>query len=108
MPYANDYFQAYLESKITATDAHLPVCAEAKADLLRFIPNGSYTYASLVDDTNMETVIIRNEYGELILERGIEDTTPVAHPLGTCVRTVSPTAIAAIKDLICNWKCCEE
>lgn len=108
MPYANDFFSATLSRRISETDNYLPVCEAARTDLLRFIPNGSYTYASLVDDSGMETVALRNEYGTIIMERGYGGTTAAAHPVGTCVRTVSPTIVEVIKDLVCNWKCCDE
>lgn len=108
MAYANDYFKAQLISRLAADSAYLPVCDEARADLLRFIPDGGYTYATLMNDATMETVIIRNDHGTLLLERGVGETTAVAHPPGTCVHTVSPTVVAVIKDLICTWKCCEE
>lgn len=107
MPYANDYFSAYTTQRLDADSVYLPVCEEARTDLLHFIPDGSYTYASLVNDAAMESVIIRNDHGTLLLERGREGTAAVAHPPGTCIRTVSPTIIAAIKDMICNWECCE-
>lgn len=107
MLYANDYFTAHLMQRLDADSVYIPVCDEARADLLHFIPDGSYTYASLVNDTAMESVIIRNDHGTLLLERGREGTAAISHPPGTCVRTVSPTIIAAIKDMICNWKCCE-
>lgn len=107
MPYTNDYFSAHLTQRLDAAGVYLPVCDTARADLLHFIPDGSYTYASLVNDTDMETVIIRNDHGTLLLERGREGTTALNHPPGTCIRTVSPTVIAAIKDVICNWECCK-
>lgn len=107
MSYTNDYFSAYLIERLSADSVYLPVCDAARADLLHFIPDGNYTYASLVNDTTMESIIIRNDHGTLLLERGREGTAAISHPPGTCVRTVSPTVIAAIKDLICNWKCCE-
>lgn len=107
MPFANDFFSACLTARIDADSVYLPLSPDAKADLLRIIPQGSYTYASLVNDSAMETVLIRNDHGTLLTERGFEGTSPVAHPPGTCVRTVSPTIIAAIKDLICTWECCK-
>lgn len=107
MPYVNDFFSAFTTQRLSATDVYLPLDAAAHADLLRFTTDGNYTYASLVDDTTMETVIIHNDHGTLIMERGREGTPAVAHPPGTCIHTVSPTIIAAIKDLICNWECCK-
>lgn len=107
MSYTNDYFAANLTQRLDSSGIYLPITDDARADLIHFIPDGSYTYASLVNDTAMETVIIRNDHGTLLLERGWDGTTALNHPPGTCLRTVSPTIIAAIKDLICNWKCCE-
>lgn len=107
MPYANDFFAAYLTDRLDASGIYIPITEEARTDLLHFIGNDEYTYASLVNDTMMETVIIRNDHGTLILERGREGTKALSHPPGTCVRTVSPTIVAVIKDMLCNWKCCE-
>lgn len=108
MLFANEYFSAYTSAKMSADDVHLPLCESAKADLLKLLENeDGYTWLSLIDESRMETVKVHNDHGTLILERGMEGTQAVPHPLGTCVRTVSPTVIAAIKDLVCNYQCCE-
>lgn len=104
----NEYFSAYTTEKMAADDVYLPLCDSAKADLLKLLEdNDDHMWLSLVDESRMETVRAINDHGTLILERGMEGTAAVAHPLGTCVRAVSPTIVALVKDLVCNYSCCE-
>lgn len=108
MPFVNEYFEAYLTAKLESSDVGLPVSAQATADLLALLPEeDDYTYLTIMSDVDMETVRVRNDHGTLVLERGLENTKPSAHPYGSCVRTVSPTLVAAVKDLVCNYQCCE-
>lgn len=103
----NEYFSASLNACLEATDVYLPVSDAAAADLKALLtePN-QYMYLTLKDDTNFETVKVRNEQGTLMLERGVEGTEATKHPFGTCIVSVSPTVVALIKDLICNYECC--
>lgn len=106
--YKNEYFTAFTNEKLEATDQYLPLNAAAAADLRMLLTEpDDYIYLSLKSDTDFETVKVRNEQGTLLMERGVEGTTPVAMPYGTCVVAVSPSVIAAVKDLVCNHKCCE-
>lgn len=104
-----DFFTAYLNEKLEANEVYLPLNDSAYADLLSNLLNSAdYTYLSLRGDTNFETVSVRNDGGTLVLTRGLSGTTAVTHHYGTCVSTISPTVIAAIKDLHCNYSCCED
>lgn len=106
--FKNKYFATFLIRKLEASDLDLPIVEKAKADLLDLLSGeDDYTYLSIVGDTDMETVKVRNDHGTLLLERGIGGTKPQAFAYGACIRTVSPTIIAAIKDLVCNYTCCE-
>lgn len=103
----NEYFSASLNAKLEATDVYLPISDAAAADLKALLTEpDQYMYLTLKDDTNFETVKVRNERGTLMLERGIEGTTATTHPFGTCIVSVSPTVVALVKDLICNYECC--
>lgn len=107
MPLKNEFFSAYTTAPMSAGDRSLPVCPEARDDLLGVLASGDYIYLSIIDDIHFETVKVVNDHGSLILERGVEGTIAVAHPDGACVKSVSPTVIAAIKDLVCNYQCCD-
>lgn len=107
MPLKTEFFSAYTTAAMSADDKALPVCDAARADLLGLLESGDYTYLSITDDAHFETVKVVNDHGTLVLERGLEGTDAVAHPDGACVKSVSPTVIAAIKDLVCNYQCCD-
>ena len=109
MAYKNEYFSAMLNGKLDKDAVHLPVSEAVAADLLALLTDKeSYIYLTIKGDTTFETVKARNEDGTLLLERGVEGTTAVLHPYGSCIVSVSPTVIAAIKDLVCSHNCCEE
>lgn len=102
-------FSGFLNNRLEATDVYLPLCEASRADLLNILAEeNSYIYLTLRGDTQMETVRARAEGGYVIIDRGLEGTTAVLHHHGTCVSSVSPTVIAVIKDLICNYSCCED
>lgn len=106
---AGDYFSAYLTEKIAANETHLPLCDAARADLVNILGDDGYTFLTIKDDVNIETVKVRNDHGVLLLERrGLEGTKAVAHPENSCVLSVQPTVMAAVKDLICNYDCCAD
>ena len=108
MPYVTDIYQAYLSSPIDASDVYLPVAHPAYADLLKLLSSatGNYTFLTIKDDTHMETVKAWAEGGYILMERGLEGTEPKKFGYGACVTTISPTIVAVIKDLFCNYSCC--
>lgn len=109
MPLVTEIFSAYTVSPVSPQDTYLPLCNEAKADLLNLLSEDEdYTYAALKSDTSYEAVKLHVEGGIILMERGIEGTKPVSHRKGTCVSLVSPLVMAAIKDLICNYSCCSD
>ena len=104
-----DYFSAFTCDPIEATAVELPLAGAAKADLLNMLKDkDDYIYLTIRGDIHLETVRVRNEAGYLIMDRGLEGTQPARHHSGSCVSSVSPTVIATIKDLICNWSCCND
>lgn len=108
MPMRNEFFSAYTSCRIGPGDTLLPLHADARADLLALLSEeDDYIYLSLVNDVGMETVKVKNDHGTLLMERGVEGTTDGTHPPATCVHAVSPTVVAIIKDLVCNYECCE-
>lgn len=102
-----DYFMASTVGVIDVQSVDLPLSRGAHADLANMLREpDDYIYLTIRSDTHMETVKVRNEAGYLIMERGLEGTKPAKHHVGSCVSSVSPTTVAVIKDLICNWSCC--
>lgn len=102
-------FGAFLNDRMEADSSYLPLCAEATADLLSLLTEADdYIFLSISDDQSYEVVKCRNEGGTLLVERGIEGTTATLHGFGACVSSVSPLTVAVIKDLVCNYNCCED
>lgn len=109
MPFVTETFQAYLNNPLAADEVYLPLGSSAYADLLALLSSGAgnYTFLTIKDDTHLETVKARAEGGYILLERGQGGTTAVKFGYGACVTTVSPTIVAVIKDLFCNYSCCD-
>ena len=87
-------------------DRSAPCTAGFKRKLLTE-ETGNYTFLSIRNPTHLETVRARAEGGYILLDRGLEGTEAVKHPYGACVTTISPTIVAVIKDLFCNYSCCQ-
>ena len=104
-----EQFGARLVNRLEAADSYLPLSNEATADLLNLLTESDdYIYLSIGDEKTYEIVKCRAEGGLLIIERGLEGTSAVLHGYGACVSSVSPLIIAIVKDLICNYSCCED
>lgn len=108
MAFISEIFSGYTVAPIKATDNYIPLCVDAQADLLSFLADeDSYTYAAIKSESSYEVVKLHVAGNIILMERGLEGTVPVAHRRGACVTTVSPLVLAAIKDLICNYSCCD-
>ena len=104
-----EQFGCYLTDRLEADASHLPVSQAATADLLALLSEADdYIYLAIADDQSYEVVRCRNEGGTLLLDRGIEGTTASLHGFGACVSSVSPLFVAVVKDLVCNYNCCED
>ena len=109
MGYVTEIFGAALNQSMEKDATTLPVGQSAYADLALLLQEeGDYTYASLKSESTYETVKLSVVAGTLVVERAQEGTEAVKHPCGTMVCLVSPTTVAAIKALICEYDCCEE
>lgn len=101
MPFVTAPFQAYLAAPISSTDVTLPLSATAKADLVKLLcQDDAYTYLSLRDEVNFETVKAYLSCGELLIDRGQAGTTPVKFSFSTCVSTLSPTVAAVVTAML--------
>ena len=95
-------FTAYLAKILESSDVYMTLSSEAEADLLKLLNgSGSYTYLSLKDNTNYETVKAYVVGGKVIIDRGLAGTTATRHPVGTCIASISPTVIQAMYDMYC-------
>ena len=109
MGYITEIFGAALNQSMEKDETTLPVGPSAYADLVSLLQEeGDYTYATLRSDSTCETVKLSVVAGTLVVERAQEGTEAVKHPCGTTVCLVSPTSVAAIKALICEYDCCED
>lgn len=107
--YVTEIFSAGTTNVMEADAVTIPLGAEATADLLKLLSDeDDYTYAAIASDATYETVKLTNVSNTLVVERGIEGTTAVKHPCGSVVCLVSPTTVAAIKALICEYDCCAD
>ena len=109
MGYVTEIFGAALNQSMEKDETTLPVGNAAYADLVALLKEeGDYTFASLKSESTYETVKLSVVAGTLVVERAQEGTEAVKHPCGTMVCLVSPTTVAAIKALICEYDCCED
>lgn len=109
MGYVTEIFGAALNQSMERDETTLPVGNAAYADLVALLSGeGDYTYASLKSESTYETVKLSVVAGTLVVERAQEGTEAVKHPCGTMVCLVSPTTVAAIKALICEYDCCTD
>lgn len=109
MSYVTELFSAGLVSALEADAVTLPVSDAARADLVKLLSeDGSYTYASIRSDSTFETVKLYLATGALVMDRAQEGTAAVKHPCGSLVCLISPTIMAALKSVVCEYDCCAE
>lgn len=98
-------FISNLVEKYADVDTDLPIHEQHIAALRNRITDGKYTHLKLFDGTNIEYIKVSNTGGALVVERGIELTTPKTFPVGSCVKwELTPTAV---RDIICQMECCK-
>lgn len=109
MGFVTEEFGAMLNQSMEKDALSLPISASVRADLAALLQHdGDYTYATLRSDSTYETVKLSMAAGELVVQRAVEGTEAAKHPCGTQVCLVSPTTVAAIKALICEYDCCAD
>lgn len=100
-------FQTYLTACLEADDLDLPVSKDSNNRLLSQLNPGEFTFLTISVAPNMrEDVMLSNISGTLILERGINGTTPLRFPRGSMVMFEVTTAV--VKWLVCNHDCCAD
>ena len=99
----------FLLKPLTVTDTYLPIDPSSAADIISALDTpGSYAYLSISDAGRYEVVKIEESGGQLVITRGAAGTTATGHSPGACVKSASPLMVEVIKDLICNYDCCED
>lgn len=108
MSFVSEYFDASTTAKMTADAVNLPLSDSAMADLLGLLTDtDDYTYLALKSEQTYEVVKAHKVGSMVVLDRAQEGTRAVLHPMGTCVAAVSPLTLAVMKDLLCNYECCQ-
>lgn len=101
-------FRATLTAKLEQGALLLPISDADRLDLISQLgEDGNYTYLTIrAENIRSEIVKVTVQCGELVLTRGQDGTKDLAFPRGSCVLfTLTP---AIVKDLICNYDCCED
>ena len=108
MAFVSEYFDASTTAKMTANAVNLPISDGAMADLLGLLTNTEdYTFLALKSEQTYEVVKAYKRGSLIVLDRAQEGTDAVLHPMGTCVAAVSPLTLAVMKEIACNYECCD-
>lgn len=108
MAFVSEYFDASTTAKIPADAVNLPLSDGAMADLLNLLTDTEdYTYLALKSEQTYEVVKAHKVGSMIVLDRAQEGTRAVLHPMGTCVAAVSPLTLAVMKEIACNYECCQ-
>ena len=93
-----------LADVLSKDSVYLPLTAQHKAKLLEHVPAGEETILTITDSVNTEYVRVKNQQGQITLERGVESE---AHkfPKGSCV--YFEVSVPVVEWLICNYECCK-
>ena len=108
MAFVSEYFDATLTAKLPASAVMLPVSDAAMADLLALLADEeNYTFLAIKSEQTYEVVKAHKSGGMVVLDRAQESTRDVLHPMGACVAAISPLTLAVMKEVACNYECCE-
>ena len=109
MPSKTLFFNTHLADILDGESRIIPLCQQDIKRLSEVLTEeDDYVYLSISDGWSYEVVKARVQAGVVLAERAVEGTRADRHGFGACVKSVSPLVIAQIKDLICNYNCCEE
>lgn len=109
MPFVTSTFFACCRATVETDAVTLPLSDEKLAEISKLLEaEDAYTFAAIRSESTYETVKLYLSAGSLVMDRAQEGTTAVKHPCGAFVCLPSPTTVAAIKALICEYDCCED
>lgn len=88
------------------TETDLPIHEQHLAALKTKLGKAGYTFLYIKDGLNTEIVKVSNVAGDIVITRGLEETTTHTFPKGSVVYwELTPTAVA---DIVCQMPCCPE
>lgn len=98
-------FRSYLTGKLLPEHTDLPIDKSSMGVLVSKLGEGNYTYLTISDDRYYEIIKATLVCGNIILDRGVDGTTPRTFP---CNAVVSFEIVpAVIRYMICNETCVE-
>lgn len=104
----NELFEAFTTLAMTPTGNTVPLPSTAEADLRALLTTpDSYIYLAIKGCTSYEVVRAYVAAGALVIDRGQAGTVGAFHSPGSIVYGMSPLVWQNIKDLICQYDCCE-
>lgn len=108
MKLKNELFEAFTTRAMAPTGNTLPLSAPVEADLKALLAEtDSYVYLAIKGCTSYEVVKAYMAAGSLVVDRGQAGTSGTSHAPGATVYGMSPLVWQNIKDLICQYDCCE-
>lgn len=91
----------YLSGALSAEGLVLPVSANDAAALCSLIGTGNHTYFRITSAQALEVVKAQCTGTVVQIDRAINESFAVAHPLGACV-TVDVATVCALRDAVCQ------
>lgn len=109
MSLKSETFEAMTTTAVSADDTYLPLSTPAESDLKALLSDeDAYIFLAIAGCSTYEVVKLTLTADTLTMTRGQGGTCAVAHECGARVFAPSPLLIATVKDLICNYNCCED
>ena len=91
----------YLAGPLTAEGLVLPISANDAAVICALLGSGNHTYMRISSASSLEVVKAQCTGSVVQIDRAINESFAVAHPLGACV-TIDMDTICAMSDVVCQ------
>lgn len=91
----------YLAGPLTAEGLVLPISANDAAVICALLGSGNHTYLRISSASSLEVVKAQCTGSVVQIDRAINESFAVAHPLGACV-TIDMDTICAMSDVVCQ------
>lgn len=93
-------FVARLQGGILPSTRHLPLSEAAYQTLLDTLGDGGYSFLEIRDGNAAEVVKVRNVCGKIVIDRGAEETSPLAFRCG--IGVAFTLTAQGVKDAVCQ------
>lgn len=93
-------FAARLSDNITEKSRHLPLATEDYNFLLGQLDDGDHSFLEIRDGNTIEVVRVTNTCDAIVIDRGAEQTRPMAFRCGTGV--LFTLTMQGVKDMVCQ------